>query len=243
MRNLTYQIKKYFSFSESEIRALGISILVMAFIFSAARGGPEDVFVASYWVKNFFVGMLIAMLALIVHQTAQRVVGLSVGFRVEYRLWLYGIFIGLVIAVISKGAIWFLAPGGILVYHMAGHRLGSFRYGLNYWPLGMTGLAGPLANIGLALIFKVLLVVAPGNIVLLDALKFNLYFAVFSMLPVPPLDGSHLFFASRMTYVFAFCAMVAGAIAMFFLGIFVSLLLAVVVGAGCWFGYYWFYEA
>ena len=242
MHNLSYQIKKYFSFNEAELRALGISILVMAFIYSSAKGGPEDVFVATYWVKNFLIAVVISTLSLFVHQTAQRVLGLSVGFRVEYRLWLYGILIGLVVAIISKGAIWFLAPGGILVYHMAGHRIGSFRYGLNYWPLGITGLVGPLANIALALVFKLLLVVSPENIVLLDALKFNLYFAVFSMLPVPPLDGSHLFFASRMTYIFAFCAMTAGAIAMFFLGIFVSLLIAIAVGAGCWFAYYWFYE-
>src|SRR3989338_2012851 len=134
---------------------MGISILAMAFIFSSAKGGPQDTFVASYWIKHFLLATLIAALALLARQAVQRVVGLSIGFRVEYRLWLYGTLIGLVIAVISKGAIWFLAPGGILVYHMAGHRLGSFRYGLNYWPLGMTGLVGPLTNIALALIFKI----------------------------------------------------------------------------------------
>lgn len=242
MRNMSSLVQKYFSFSETELRAMGISVLVMAFIFSSAKGGPQDTFVVSYWVQHFLLAVFIAALALLVRQTIQRVVGLSIGFRVEYRLWLYGILIGLVIAVISKGAIWFLAPGGILVYHMAGHRLGSFRYGLNYWPLGMTGLAGPLANITLALVFKILLIAAPGNTVLLDALKFNLFYAVFSMLPIPPLDGSHLFFASRLTYIFSFFAMVAGASAMYFLGVFVSLLIALAVGVLCWFSYYLFSE-
>ncbi len=243
MGNISSLAHKYFSFSETELRAMVISVLVMAFIFSSAKGGPQDTFVASYWIRHFLLAVLIAALALLARQAAQRIIGLSIGFRVEYRIWFYGILIGLVIAVVSKGAIWFLAPGGILIYHMAGHRIGSFRYGLNYWPLGMTGLVGPLANIALALIFKVLLVAAPSNPVLIDALKFNLSYAVFSMLPIPPLDGSHLFFASRLTYVFAFFAMVAGASAMYFLGIFVSLLIAVVVGALCWFSYYWFYES
>ena len=140
MHNLSYQIKKYFSFGKAELRAIGISILVMAFIFSAAKGGPNDVFVASYWITNFLIALLIASLSIFVHQATQRIIGLSIGFRVEYKLWLYGVLIGIIVAIISKGSIWFLAPGGILVYHMAGHRLGSFRYGLNYWPLGMVGL-------------------------------------------------------------------------------------------------------
>lgn len=59
-------------------------------------------------------------------------------------------------------------------------------------------LAGPLSNIGLAVIFAVLVrvlgfVLPPITVALLGIVVFiNIYLAVFNLLPIPPLDGSNL---------------------------------------------------
>jgi len=57
------------------------------------------------------------------------------------------------------------------------------------------GVAGPAMNIGLAIIFSLILKIYPAS-EHLELLKFaifiNLLLAVFNMMPIPPLDGSRL---------------------------------------------------
>lgn len=58
------------------------------------------------------------------------------------------------------------------------------------------GLSGPLANIMLAFILSVLLHILPLNIffytVIVQTIFINLLFAVFNLIPIPPLDGSRV---------------------------------------------------
>ena len=241
LSSLWYDIKKYYNFNPEELRALIIGILSVALIISFDKWGVTK-FDLIYGLKNYFNAFLIVTLSFIVHVSAQRIVALVVGFKAEYRVWLYGIAIGLVLVVVSNGKLWFIAPGGILVYHMVGHRLGSFRYGLNFWPLGLVGISGPVASIVLAGFFKILLYLAPGNLLLQDALIFNIWYALFTMLPIPPLDGSHMFFASRLFYVFAFGAMIGFSIAIYFLGFWISLLIGLLFGISIWFINYKLFE-
>ena len=230
MGSFSYTIKKYFAFSEEEIKALALSILGLAFIISYNKWGGETF---NFWIglRNFFNAILLVTLSLLVHQSAQRVAGFSVGLKVEYKIWVYGLVIGLALCVVSLGKLWFLAPGGIIMYHMAGHRIGSFRYGLNFWPMGLVALSGSLATLVLAMILKILLSIAPGNVLLQQALFFNLVFAVITMLPIPPLNGSHLFFASRLMYAFSIGMILGLAVALYFLGVFLSILIGLIVGA------------
>jgi Zn-dependent protease len=242
MVDLSHNVKKYFAFSKEELRALFIGILILSFIFSFDKWGVDQ-FDFYYGLKNLFHAFLIVLLALLFQQSVQRIVGLAVGFKIEYRIWLYGLVIGLVLCVFSNGKLWFFAPGGIIAYHMAGHRLGSFRYGLNYWPLSMIAFAGSVSSIVLAVIFKLLLMISPENVLLQQAMVFNLWLAVFTMLPIPPLNGSHVFFASRHFYIFAFGLLLGLAASLYFLSVFMSLLLSVVLGGVIWFLYMYYVEA
>jgi len=64
-------------------------------------------------------------------------------------------------------------------------------------------IAGPLANIFLALIFSLLIRILPSTSVFFLNLKavsslivwVNLTLAIFNLVPIPPLDGSHILFA------------------------------------------------
>ncbi|MEA3452894.1 MAG: site-2 protease family protein [Patescibacteria group bacterium] len=63
-------------------------------------------------------------------------------------------------------------------------------------------IAGPLANISLALIFGLILRFLPGfyptqgiAFIFLYIVQINLILAVFNLMPFPPLDGSHILFA------------------------------------------------
>lgn len=214
----------------------------MAFVFSFNDWG-EGGFQFFVGIRNLFNALLIALLALLVHASMQRIAALYIGFKAEYRNWLYGLIFSIVLAIVSRGELLFLAPGGMIAYHMAGHRLGAFRYGINYWGMSLCAMIGSLANLALAVLFKVLLSLAPTNLLLKQAFIFNLLLAVFTMLPIPPLNGSHLFFVSRLTYAFSFTSIVAMAALLYFFGIFIALFVGLLIGVVCWQAYYWIFEA
>jgi len=238
---LTDRIKKHFKFTPEELRAIVIGILIMAFIISFDRWGVKN-FDFMLGLKNLFGAVLIVALAMLLRISAQRVQALSVGLKIEYRPWIYGLLAGLVVIIVTNGKLWLLAPGGILVYHLAGHRLGYFRYGLNTWPIGVCGMVGIWANLFLAAVFKLLIPHFPENILLHQAMTFNVWYAVYQSLPIPPLDGSHIFFASRLLFVFNIAAVAVFALSIYFLSIFVSLMIAIVIAALVWLVYYWVFE-
>lgn len=71
----------------------------------------------------------------------------------------------------------------------------------------LVGLAGPLTNISLALIFAFFLRVGflPNlTDIFYFALRINLLLAIFNLLPIPPLDGSKLYLTSLPIQVQAY---------------------------------------
>ena len=63
-------------------------------------------------------------------------------------------------------------------------------------------IAGPLANLALALVFGLglrflpLIFVSPALVLLFSYIVYiNIILAIFNLLPIPPLDGSHILFA------------------------------------------------
>ena len=243
MGNLIDKLNRYFTFNPEEIKGILGSTLIIAFIISFKLWGPGNEFNFAYGLKNLFNSILIVLLSILVHISAQKIYGLHIGFKVEFRTFWPGLLIALVLCFVSRGAIWFLVPGGIVLYHMAQHRLGFFRYGLNYWSLGMISAIGPLANVVLA---ALLAVIAYGGVIIPPmtpittttligrVISLNLWLAIFTMLPIPPLDGSNMFFASRLLYAFAFGCIVGYALLVLLLG-FYSLVFVIVMGIIFWF--------
>jgi Zn-dependent protease len=243
--DLKDKIKRYFKFSKDEVLALIITILAYAFIISFRQWGPTPGKVElAYGLKNMFLGILIMTITVIPHISLQRISGLNVGFRVEYKPWIYGIIFSFIICIITNGYVWFLfLPGGIFIHLLSAHRLGYFRYGLNMMAHALIAFAGPLANIIIAIIFKILHSILPGNPLLGKIVLVNMLFAVFSLLPIPPLDGSRIFFQSRMGYAFLLGLTIG--ITVFLntnLNILLIILGSIVVASLAWFVYYYSFE-
>ena len=243
MSDLIDKTKRYFTFNPEEKKGILGSTLIIAFIISFKLWGPGDEFNLAYGLRNLFNSILIVLLSILVHVSAQKIYGLHLGFKVEFKTFWPGLLIALVLCFVSGGAIWFLVPGGIILSHMAKHRLGFYRYGLNYWSLGMISAIGPLSNVILA---ALLAVIAYGGVIIPPmtpittttligrAIVLNLWFAIFTMFPIPPLDGSNMFFASRLLYAFAFGCIVGYALLVLALG-FYSLIFVILMGIIFWF--------
>tara|TARA_Y100000031_G_C8195051_1_gene373284 strand:- start:735 stop:1367 length:633 start_codon:yes stop_codon:yes gene_type:complete len=73
-------------------------------------------------------------------------------------------------------------------------------YNLKYprWGPAMVGAAGPASNLLLALVFAFIIPFTSGDLmnVLVGVVFVNIMLAVFNLVPIPPLDGSKLLYAS-----------------------------------------------
>lgn len=240
--DLIDKIKRYYKFTPSELKGLVISVLIVAFIISFKDWGPGAAIDMKLGLMNFLSAVLIVTLTFIVRESAHRIAGLSVGFKAEYRMWTFGLLIGIALAFVSNGSIWFLIPGGVVFHHLAGHRLGHFRYGLTYFGTGMVAATAPIANMLLAVFFKVISAFT-FNPLIEKIILLNIAFAVFTMLPIPPCDGNKLFFGSRMVYAFVFCSIIAGAFLLLSeLSAWVAVIGSLLIGFICWLIYYIVWE-
>ena len=239
--DLTDKIKRYYKFTSYEIRGLIISILAIAFIISFKDWGTTG-FDFRVGLYNLFNAVLIVALSILIHDAGQRLWGLAIGYRVEFRMWSFGLLAALVIAFISNGNLWLIVPSGFMLHHLAGHRLGWFRYGINYFGQAMVALAGPLFTFMLIILLKVIYAFSP-NPLIQKAIIFNVVYVITSLLPIPPLDGSKIYFGSRMLYAFALPALIVATILMIVnIPIFFAIVLSFLVGIILWLTYYISFE-
>ncbi|MEK6868327.1 MAG: hypothetical protein AABX98_05900 [Nanoarchaeota archaeon] len=233
---LKYRIRDFFVFSPREMRDLFIAMTVITLAFAYDDGSES--FQLGHWIFNYLKIFFIVAIAFFFHESAHKIMGLSLGIRTEYKLWTLGTYITLICTFLFQGKIYILLTGGVAFYHMTIQRLGHFRYGLNLLSCGLVGAMGPIANLVMATFWETLAL----NGIMTDFFHqmtfINLYYAVFSMLPLPNLDGISLFFASRMNYVFFFSIFLSY-IVLFVIGVY-SLIWALLLAGVIW-GLYWYY--
>ena len=233
-RNFLDKVKRYFWFSKSEIRAFVVSALVFAFVWSFNNGRIE--------LEDLLVSLVLVVVVMFVHHAGQRLWGLKRGFRVEQRLWWYGLVASLILAFISYGRIKFLAASSTLIYMLYGHRLGAFRYGPNLKEFAAVCLAGPVANILFGTFFKQLANMGVFPVFIADPVfKLSLVFAAWNLLPIPPLDGSRILYSSRLFFAFLFGAISSYVLMIVFLNVY-SYVFACLFGVISWFVSYVFFE-
>ncbi len=227
--DLQDKVRRYFRFNNDEIKGLLITTLILAICLSFRQWGYGETVDVYYGLKNLLNTFVIVFLAILVHVSAQKVYALHIGYKAEYEMWLSGLIISLFLTVLTNGYLYFLAIGSFVLHFLHGHRLGYFRFGLNYFAMAIVALMGPLANLILALIFKYAMLFSSSPL-LPRAMSINLLIAIFSMIPIPPFDGSKVFYASRYLYAFSVGAVIGAVVFMFFSGAIGTILGSLFVG-------------
>lgn len=241
LRNYLDKLKRYFWFSKEEWLSYCIAIIGLALIYSWTQWG-EQRFDLNIGLKNFGIALILVGITVFIHHTGQRMTALWFGLRAQQRLWWYGILIGLILTILSNGKIQFLAATGTLAYMLPIHRLGAFRYGPGINILAKIAMAGPIANIFFAAIIKTLEWTG-----LLDPafaqemFVLNLTFAFWNLWPIPPLDGSKIFYYSRLVYVFIFSSFTGYVFLIYFFNIY-SYIYALLIGIIAWLLFLFLYE-
>lgn len=193
-----------FEFKVNEIRNLTISALVLAFAFSFR----EFSFSLNYLLP-FSKALLIIGIAFLCHELSHRTMGRSFGAYSVYKLWLPGIFLAILLAIVSKGSIIFAAPGFVQLQHIREKRWSSESLIMRNKDRGMVSLSGPLSNIVLALIFFAVYSIFNFQIFSYASL-INLWLAFFNLLPFKPLDGSKVITWDRKIWLLSFVVSLIG---------------------------------
>ncbi|MBI3036336.1 hypothetical protein HYY73_01065 [Candidatus Woesearchaeota archaeon] len=199
------RLKRYYAFSRNEQIFLLISVLVMAFIVGFRFEG--DKFALNVFLNNFGLSLIAVAVAVFAHESAHRIFGLNMGYKTEFKPFIYGLLAGIILAFMTYGKVIFLAYSGVFLNIMEKHRLGYFRYQLGYFDLGKVSLAGPLTNLLIAIIVKSMgFLPQPVSEKLI---LVNVLFAITNVLPIPPLDGANIMYASKTAYPFVFGAVIS----------------------------------
>lgn len=241
-RNFRNVLQKYFWPDRAELRSFIIVIFILALIISFDNWGYGDIFDAYIGMNNFALAVLLVFVSVGIHHAAQRVVGIYYGYRVEQRLWWYGILLGIILAIFSQGKWLFLAATGTFIHQVPIQKLGRHPFNPDIERYTTVCLAGPLANILLAGFIKTLNVWFGLTADFITPIfNFNMLYAIYSLLPIPPLDGSRVFFNSRLTYAFIMGTIVSYFFLIIFLHIY-SYIFALVFGGIVWLTFYIMFE-
>lgn len=237
MGDLTYNIKRYFSFSKEELITLSLVSLCFGFVLAFRDWGITS-FNLYYGLFNFMNALLIVFFSIIMRECTHKIWALSQGYTATIKSWKGGIFITLFIAFLTNGFLPFLAYGGVVINHLRLERLGKFRYWTNLMDHASISLSGPLANLILAIFFKALGAAGLNPVLMHKAMVINILLCLFNLIPLPPFDGGDIFYASRLVYIFFVgFALSLSAILYYTSLIWQAFFLAIVLGGIAWL--YW----
>ncbi|MEM4239713.1 MAG: hypothetical protein QXK08_00770 [Candidatus Woesearchaeota archaeon] len=231
--NYKDKVKRYFPFSKTEWNNFIVMVLAFAFFWSFTQWG-ETRFEFAAGIKNFLVAVIMVAIVVFVHHSAQRLYGIFFGYRIEHRIWWAGLLAGVLGVLLSNGKVIILAASAMQAHFLAVHRLGEHRYGPSLFPIGRVAFSGPVAAVVIGFLLQL---AAPA--LFAGLFEFSLLFALYCIIPIPPLDGVHVFAASRIygfVFVFAIFAMLAFLILYLIahISLLWSIMLALVIGFLCW---------
>ncbi len=233
MRNFWDKWQKYGWFAPKEWTAFLIVVLGLGLIESWTLWGSTQ-FDAVSGMKNWLYWSVLCAIVVFVHHASQRAQALSLGFKLEHKLWWNGMVFGLIGMILSGGRLTFLAVTSTHEQLMMIHRLGAFRFGANLATLAKIAMAGPIANMIFAGIVGGLGASGIiGSAFAADLFWLSAFFALWNMLPIPPLDGAKILYWSRFMYFWlVFSLVVYGGVALLFGAFGFAYPIAVILGLG-----------
>lgn len=218
--------EEYFGFKKNEIRDIIVTAIFLGFLFSFYPGFLPEGFT---WFHNFVSATLMVLLSLFVHHIGHKLRASRIEAVSEYKLIpqfiLLAIFMTFFTGVMvgAGGIIVFAALGFVTIRSRYSPRIGYRWIRITRKEIGEIAWAGPIANIGLAMVFKLLEPINPAFFNY--GATMNLMIAVFHLFPIPPLDGSLVAGWSPMAWL----STIIPTFILLFLVPYISFLMAVII--------------
>jgi len=180
------------AFTNEELRNIIISILVMSVIFWVYVFSFPD-------YTGFFISLIIVFFSFFLHEMGHKFAARRLGCMATYKIWPTGLLIGIItifFGLIGVGFA-FIALGFVEILPYSFGRWGFKVARLTPKDFGLISLAGVGINVLFAVFFKMF----PGMI-FQNLSYFNGLFALFNLIPIPPLDGSKIFMWKMWFWLF-----------------------------------------
>ncbi len=175
---------------------VAFGILTLAFFLIFDRYGtienylPHAISSGTYELVLLGIAALTVLTAFLGHELSHRVFAHRLGGFARFRLWTWGILLAIFSSLFG---LLFAAPGAVYIAGVYDRR-GN----------GLVSLAGPAANMIMsAFFFGLAFALSPVTIYagLLGIVgSLNAWFALFNLIPVPPLDGSKVLAWDQRTF-------------------------------------------
>lgn len=180
-----------------ELKDITISAIALAVAFSVSMSGGL-VGIPGISLGTIANSAAIVSTAFILHELAHRFLARRFGCYAEYRMWKHGVIMALLFSLFGFV---FAAPGAVII-HPKSDMWGSTA-AITRKKSGLISLAGPLTNVLLSAAFFAAFLYYNDSL-FLDGASINIWLALFNMIPLPPLDGSKVFFWSRKYWALTF---------------------------------------
>lgn len=214
LRELSFRLKDFFRFSRQELSGLALAVVVTGFVFSFRDWGTKH-FDLVVGLSNFFLMIIIAAISLVFRTGCQKIYALGEGYLVQFKVWLVGLGIMLVLTFLSFGSVPLVLVGSVVASLMVKQRLGEFRYGFSYGNNAMIGAWGVLGNMILAIFFAIGVFYRPESYFFSKGLLLNMIMGFLALLPLPQLDGLKIFFGSRFLYFLLLFAVILNGVLLY----------------------------
>jgi len=173
--------------SITEIVYLAIVTVVIGYIFMdfIPRAYGSYIKKRFDW-NNFKIACLIVAPGVVFHELAHKFVAMSFGLSAIFQIWPFGLVLGVFLKIIGSSFI-LLAPGYV-----------GISSGATVPQLTLISFSGPLINLILWLgswaILNRARLTRKQAVSLYLLKQINMWLFIFNMLPIPPLDGSKVFY-------------------------------------------------
>ena len=164
------------------IRDRLISIVVLSLAFTIMQWAPSYKLSVDYVFKFIFpISLLAVITAFACHEIAHKYMGIKYGYWSEYRMFPQGLMFAL---LLSFAGFLFAAPGAVMIYGMPSRE-----------ESGRISAAGPMANIGMAILFLMIAKLLTGlpSLIASSIASINAFLAFFNLIPIGSLDGRKIF--------------------------------------------------
>ncbi len=172
-------------FTSREIKDILISMFVIAFVFAYVFSNHNIAGSISFMP----VTLVAVGFGFVFHELAHKFVAIRYGCQAEYRMWIGGLLLALLMAF-TIGIV-FAAPGAVYIHSMY----------LTKEENGKIALAGPVTNLILALLFLPFLHVPFIYVVAFYGFMVNSFLAFFNLIPFSVLDGAKVFSWSPLAWL------------------------------------------
>ncbi|MEM2924095.1 MAG: hypothetical protein QXJ68_00185 [Methanocellales archaeon] len=178
--------------SSIELKHLFISWITISYAFTIADYELRVLFTSpAHLLAPFLISLLTVGIGFLFHELAHKITAQRYGYWAEYRMDLAMLLFAVFLASIAR--VVFAAPGAVYIS----------SYYLTKKENGKISLAGPLANLILAMFFFGIMLSTKGLLKTIAAsgLIVNTWLAAFNLIPFGPLDGKKVWDWNKEIYL------------------------------------------